>query len=557
MRLADLLWAKDHKRAGSLFNEATAILREVAGTSDELDSDFYSQQHLIPSLRQEMLNVAAKHDPRLALDFLRSTRSKIPTQPRYGRGNENIEGQLEFNVAMQIADREPAEAVRIAADALKHGVDYHSVNLLQRFQTQNNGTAEKFVEEIVGRLRGQDFNENPTSLFVIVYLLNNWADHSRIKADPARGESQAPRPLLSDATAKELADMILRVLTTEQNRDGSVSRSIGAQANSVIQQIKPLMPEIEKLPGLQLEQLRKRIQHMEQFQETYREPWPKYQELMQNGTVEALVEASKKAPEFADSFLQQAMWKALNEGNDIERARAVVDLMSNPRQRAEMRLSLSRQLFYRAHTQQKLVEARNLLSEIHSIEEKGNLLMQLAGAAEVNGNKAFALELLSEAESLFPERAQNYNQLNSQLQMSRAYDKLDAAKSLAILEKAISQLNELAGAALILNGFDIPSYFRDGELLVNSGTSLSSTTQEVGRQLHRLAGEQFDRAKSLAETFQRRELRIIAILEIAQGAITENLNTANSSQPSTSIVSFGRGFARLIPLVNPGVGRID
>lgn len=135
-----------------------------------------------------------------------------------------------------------------------------------------------------------------------------------------------------------------------------------------------------------------------------------------------------------------------------------------------------------------------------------------------------ALEILGEAEAMFGDRALSYEQLRARLQIATAYEQLNVGKSVELTERTISQLNELAVAAVALNGFDLQQYFRNSELVINSGNSLNEMAQESAQRLGSLSRIDFDRAKSVAEELQRPEMRIMALLQIAQAALTRNDN---------------------------------
>ena len=148
------------------------------------------------------------------------------------------------------------------------------------------------------------------------------------------------------------------------------------------------------------------------------------------------------------------------------------------------------------------------------------MLAQMATSAASDGNKAMAIDLLNEAEALLGYRALNYQQLGAELQISTAYEQLNLSKSAGLIEKAVNQLNELAVAALVLNGFDLQQYFRDGEFVINGGNQLNQMAQESAQRLGSLSRHDFDRAKSVAEEFQRPEMRIMSLLQIAQSSLT-------------------------------------
>jgi hypothetical protein len=530
--LAGSLWSRDEQRARTLFKDATASLSEITAAVDSGDREYLNLAQLPQQLRQEILQVAANHDAKLALDFLRASRPSSPEQQSYAQ--ENFEAQLEMRLAMQIADKDPKEALSLAEDSLKLGTNYETINLLYRLQSQDKAGAERFLGDILNRLRIDDFSKSPASLNIAMILLRTWSESNRPASDHLGQRTTVDLSLtnLDEQTARELSDLIIKAVLNRGATSGAEfgsmvingGRSFGSypgQGMGILQQLKPMLPDIERLSPNQITALRKQLAELDKLNQA-QQPWAKYQELAQNGTAEQLMEASKTAPpEFADNFVQQAAWKALNQG-DTSGAREMVEKIADPRRRREMALNLDRQSFYRANNQQKLAEARALLSRIPSVEERARILCQWAAGAASKGDKADALQLLGEAQALIGDQAANYEQLQAKLQIASVYGQLDASKTAAIVESVIDQVNELSAAALVLNGFDLQQYFRGGEFVIGGGNQLNMVAQESARVLGSISRNDFEHARAAAERFQRQEMRVMALLQILQAALTSH-----------------------------------
>lgn len=531
--LAESLWSRDEKRARALFKEAVASLSEITAAVDSGDREYSDLAQLPQQLRQEILQVAANHDPKLALDILRASRPASPEQMTYGP--PTFEAQLEMRLAVQLAAKDPQEALSLAEDSLKLGIDYEAMNLLYRLQSQDKSAAERFLGDILNRLRTDDFSRSPASVNIATTLLRTWIESNRPASDQPGQRTTVNLSLsnLDEQTARELSTILIKaVLNNGPPSFGGVAvgsmvidggrtfRSYPGQMIGILQQLKPLLPDIERLSPNQIAPLRKRVAEIDRLNQAQQGPWAKYQELAQNGTASELIEASKTAPpEVVNSLVQQAVWKAFNQG-DANSARAMVEKLDDPQQRREMALNLDRQSFYRASEQQKLVEARALLSRLPSMEERVNILCQLAGSTAAKGDKATALQLLGDAQGLVGDRALSYPQLQAQIQIANAFEELDTSKSAAIVEGVIDKLNELSTAALVLNGFDIQQYFRGGEFVINGGNPLNMVAKESAQKLGSISRKEYDRARSGAERFQRPEMRVMALLQIAQVALS-------------------------------------
>jgi hypothetical protein len=531
--LAESLWVRDEKRARALFNDAVASLSEITAAVDGGDREYLNLAQLPQQLRQEILQVAANHDPKLALNFLRASRPASPEQMAYAP--PTFEAQLEMRLAAQLAAKDPQEALSLAEDSLKLGIDYEAMNVLYRLQSQDKSAAERFLGDILNRLRTDDFSRSPASVNIATTLLRTWIESNRPASDQPAQRTTVNLSLsnLDEGTARELSTILINaVLNNAATGSGGVAvgsmviefgrtlYSFPGQMFGILQQLKPLLPDIERLSPNQIAPLRERVAEIDRLNQAQQGPWAKYQELAQNGTASELIEASKTAPpEVANSLVQRAVWKAFNQG-DASGARAMVEKIDDPLQRQEMTLNLDRQSFFRDGEQPKLAEARALLSRIPSMEERANILCQLADSAAAKGDKATALQLLGEAEGLVGDRALSYPQLQAQIQIANAFEELDASKSSAIVEGVIDRLNELSAAALVLNGFDIQQYFRGGEFVINGGNPLNMVAQASAQKLGSISRKEYDRARLGAERFQRPEMRVMGLLQIAQVALS-------------------------------------
>ena len=516
--LADLLWQRDEQRARSLFNAAAASLGEItAGVAAE-DPEYYNLAELPTQMRREMLHVIAKHDSRLALDFLRTTR---PAVPQIGYAQPDLEAQLEMTLASEVAGKDATEALRIAEESLKKGIDYQAINLLHRLHSADKAVAEKLLTSILERLRNEDFTRNPGSWYVALTLLRIWIENNRPPQQELRRTTFDIRlPNLDEQAARDLSVGIIGAVMNDGLGGYSQLHLFSGQHSGNLQQVKMLMPDMERLSPNQARALGKKIAEFDKIAELQQGPWGKYKELIQDGTPDELIEAAKTAPPgIADHLTQHAVSKALAQG-DTDSARQMAAKIEDPRRRKEATLNIDRQLVYRANEQGSVADARALISRIPEIEERVGFLAQLATTAAGRGDRSAALQFLGEAMALLGERSRNYRQLRMQLQIARAYEQIDISKSASIVETTIDQFNELAAAALILNGFDLHQYFRGGEFIINSSNSMCTVAQEMAGQLRSLALRDIERAIAATARFQRGEVRAMALLQIVQGTLT-------------------------------------
>jgi hypothetical protein len=239
-------------------------------------------------------------------------------------------------------------------------------------------------------------------------------------------------------------------------------------------------------------------------------------------TADALLDAAAKAPpETREQLYRAAVYKALAEGAG-ERARQIVaEHFENAQQRAQLLREIDQQLFWRAANAGDVEQARAVIGRLARPEERAGLLVYLARAVAGRGDKEGAARLLEEAWGEIGGRARNQQQFASQLEAAQVFAAVAPERAFEIVEASISQLNDLLDAASKLDGFGQQAFEQD-ELKAAGGYAWNSMINQCGVVLAALARDDFDRAVSTSDHFQRAEARLTARLAVARGVLAPN-----------------------------------
>lgn len=529
--VADMLWTRDEKRARALFKEATDALVELIGSVDEADPNYYALLQGSQQLRQMMQQMLTQRDARLALEFLRATH--MPPQPQ-GESDfkqADYELQMEMNLVDQIAREDPKLALQLAEESLSKGLSSPLDSILINLAEKDREGAAKLLREIVGKLQSENLLRNQEAASLAVSILSIIHTQHAFMPDEASGKSLPP---IADAqTRRDLMELVLTAALNsyvEANPSNYMDRNI---AQTLLTGLQRLQPQIEKFSTARAAQLVRKQAQFNRTLDARTRFWQENSNILQKGSVEDLLElASKALPDMRAEIIQQASGRALSQG-DAERARQIInDNTSNPTLRRQMITNIDNQLFWQASNAGKLREARALLAQLHGVD-RASMLVNLGTAAAEKGDKTTASEFLEEAWAMVGPKPENYNGLQVQLGVARAYNSFAPERSFAVLEGLTAQLNEMLSAAEVLNGFD-QQYYKNGELLSSSST-LSSTLDEYDNVLAALAQTDFERSKNIAVSFQRREVRIMAELRIAQEVLSGAAELPAQSRRSVKI----------------------
>lgn len=525
---ARLLWPHDAEAGRAAFKAAADGVAALGAGVDPEDPQFYVAAQTVMQLRGEMVQTAAQHDAKLALEFLRATRpSYVEALAAAGYGQQ--EQAIELGLAGRIAAQEPGRALEIAEESLSRGVTQGLLGVLNELRAKEPAAVAKLAADIVRRLRADELPNNYEASGVAHHLLQMTRPAQN---PPAASASQQPAPvvvmgrgtiaalsapapagdgapLLDEQTRRELVEKVLAALSA------STPNQVGAY--NLFQALQTLMPELERYAPGRVAALRRRADELERGFNPQGRLLRPYEEVMQTGTVEALLEAAPKAPaEVRDQLYTQAAWKAFNEGKDLERARRILESISDPQQRAQMRRSMERQAHWQAAQGGGYAEARQMAARLPAAEDRVNALLQIAGVAAASNDAQTVRQVLEDARAVVEGQMRGQQQFTQRLQIADAYARLDAGAAFELVESSIGRLDELMDAAVVLDGFGQES-FREGELRpqAHGGHVWHDLINRCAQTLAVLAASDFDRAAAAAGKFRRTDTRTAAQLSLA------------------------------------------
>jgi hypothetical protein len=520
---ADLLWTRDEKRARSLFKDALSNLNSIAIRFDEKMSDEQRTAYWkLAHQRKEILQIIARRDADMALELLHASRSQTaPTRAAINGSTQADEDlRLEESLTVQIAANDPKRALRMAEEGLSKGLSFELLNLLARLNEKDSELAERFASDIIGKLHSENLATNQEAAWLAAMLLR-----MGLRPEDGGGAIITPGSYIGVGknpfrlNERQLSDLLEMV----------TAATLGSAPDmSLLSLLQDLMPQIEKHLPERVPALRSRIARFTLTLEPRERIFMEYRELIQHGSVEALMEAAAKTSDKTREMLyMEAGWKAFTSG-DIERARQIIsDNIKDSAERDRMLESFSQNAIWESMRKEKIDDVRQMLSHIKSKDERASILAQLALGAAVKKDRKLALELLDEARQFVNLKPKNDTQLYALLQVVRTYALVEPNKAFEMIESLVDQANDLLSAASVLSGFLLPpGMFRKGELMLPPGYSqVSMQFRQFGKELAALALVNFERTKAAADKFQRNETRIMARLFIAQGVLSEQLGS--------------------------------
>ena len=152
VRAAQLLWGSDEKRAMKLMEQAIESVKEYIENISNGDEEYYESAQIAMQLREQVVEALAPHDPEMALNFLRATRTLSPPEGSTPGPQGNQELQLELALASQIIAADPKRAFQMAEDTLKKGASPSLIDTLNRLRSKDPELAAKLAHDIATKV---------------------------------------------------------------------------------------------------------------------------------------------------------------------------------------------------------------------------------------------------------------------------------------------------------------------------------------------------------------------------------------------------------------------
>jgi hypothetical protein len=525
IRAAQLLWKSDERRASKLMTQAIEAVKEFIGDIDDAGQEYYESFQVAMQLRQQIIEALGPHDPEAALNFLRSTRT-LTSPYQYLSGQINQELQIELSLVNRVIATDPKRAFEMAEDALKRSSSANLIETVTRLRSKDRELAAKLAHDIVMKLTTQSLLKTPEAANLATNFLR--IARSSMPAAVNNGDSTSNASLVSEEDFRDLFQKIVSEVLSYSPPPSNGYTPEREAAQNLANTVKQFGAELQAYAPDRIEAIDSKLAEFNNPGEQQNALWQKYQTSINNGSVESALESTTQAPlPMRDQLYQQIAMKIAGSG-DLARAQQIItDNIANPRQRKEALRVLDQQAIYAAVAKGRFDEAFKLISGFRPVSERNALLGQILDQFGPGLKKATALSYLEQTRNLVTtsSQAEDQQQLQALLGISRAFAKYDVNRAFEILDPLVNQLNEISTAAFTLNGFG-QTFYRDGELITMNGNAVAETTNQISTTLATLALINFDRAKATAERIRQLDMRLRVFLAIAERTILGKPNDA-------------------------------
>ena len=538
--LAALMWFNDEKESRTMYLSVISDFKQLLGqydaqlnmieSSPEAGGDFGGgsfifgddsekgklsrKLRMAMTVRQEIANSMAEHDPQMAFDFFYDSLSAITNVDRR-KEYEAQDKYLETKLLNEIAEHNAAKAAELGRKSLaKEGVNFQHLDLLKKIYAKDADKGAEFGDDITRRLKDLSGGEEN------IYLLSS-ALRAGIPNFESVKKEGGKKPMFSEQNLRDLSEILARRLL-ESTPEADLAPMSYVDA-------------VEKFAPSRAVQIR-----------------AKYGKGTGDGTGMGVgrgnvmvTTVSLPPPSSANSNVNTSS-RGTSYGTNQPRPdkdAAAAEL----KRKAEEQLmkdveNLGTRQLPKEERDKIVAQARKIVSEMGSKDQKIMALSMLAAQVAKAGDKDLAGEIMKDTAAMVNPQPKNYKDFILVWMLASGYAEADPDKAFPLLDDAIFRLNDtITGVVKIAEFLDVAGEIvDDGEVQVGAfgGSMMREITRGLGvvdGTLRSLAKADLVKTKAMTNRFDRPEVRVLAKMLVLRAVMGEKKPTADTTLPDPEI----------------------
>jgi hypothetical protein len=522
--IAGLMWFSDEKESRAMYLNVISDFKHLLGQYDAQlnmiesapndgnesvgggllfggdDSDkgkLTRKMRMAMTVRQEVANSMAEHDPQMAFDFFYDSLSAVTNVERR-KEYEAQDKYLETKLLNEIAEHNAAKAAELGRKSMaKGGVNYQHLDLLKKIYAKDADKGAEFGDDLTRRLKDLSSGEEN------IYLLSS-ALRTGIPNFESVKKEGGKKPMFSEQNLRDLSEILAqRLLESTPEVDLAPMSYVDA---------------VEKFAPSRAVQIR-----------------AKYGKGTGDGTGMGVGRGNTAVMtvptvEYRGSGnSNRAVTRAESSGTD--QARLEKDAAAELKRKTEEQLmkdveSLGTKQLPKEERDKIVAQARKIVSEMGGKDQKIMALSLLAAQVAKAGDKELAGEIMKDAGAMVNPQPKNYKDFLLVWMLASGYAEADSDKAFPLLEDAIFRLNDtITGVVRIAEFLDVSGEIvDDGEVQVGAfgGSMMRDITRGLGvvdGTLRSLAKADMVKTKALTNRFDRPEVRVLAKMLVLRAII--------------------------------------
>jgi hypothetical protein len=511
VKIGAVAWKTDQELAVKLFRSAVndLIAAQQAAEASKNPSQFYDLLNS-QNTRPQIISAIASCDAEFALEALHRSRpiaveralSAGAANSKIGAvsGNQPYLAQSEINLEQRLvrmaAEQKPEKAIALMKDSVKKKLSAETLNLLQKIHQTDQAAANELANDVLSRLIAADMLKNEQPAHELLGLSN-----SLIAEFVKERQPEEKYIALDDSRVRKLLDKVIKLYVENGQRIGWVP-------------VEQLEPAIKRFSPASYEPLRK----IATAGHGVVEQNPELRKLMDsNPSPDVLVAAAKN---FDPPVRTQIYQNAANKYSESGQYQAAVALLNDKLEGDALQNAVSSMNWYYAHylLQKGQYDAAEAAMMEFNDSNRISALTSLATTvynANREENRTRAAAILSRVRGLLPDRPENQNEMSQMFSLVNALTEIEPSEAFRMMESLTDELNRLMEAFAVVNTYQGGSAQRQREYVMTQGFNFGVYIDP--NVVRTLAQKDPDRATSLIDSFDRREVRVMLMLTLLEG----------------------------------------
>ena len=510
--LAGLMWFSDEKESRAMYLSVISDFRHLVGQYDaELnmiesapgDGGDYAgggflfggddsekgklsrKLRMAMTVRQEVANSMAEHDPQMAFDFFYDSLSAITNADRR-KEYEAQDKYLETKLLNEIAEHNAAKAAELGRKSMaRGGVNYQHLDLLKKIYAKDADKGAEFGDDLTRRLKDLSGGEEN------IYLLSSVLRTGIPNFESVKKEG-GKKPMFSEQNLRDLSEVLAqRLLESTPEADLAPMSYVDALEKFAPSRAAQIRAKYGKGEVTGMGVGRGNVSVATVVPSTYSvNANTNISRGTSSGTNQAHLEKDATAAELKRKTEEQLM-------RDVE--------------------SLGSKQLPKEERDKIVAQARKIVSEMGAKDQKIMALSMLAAQVAKAGDKELAGEIMKDAAAMVNPQPKNYKDFLLVWMLASGYAEADPDQAFPLLDDAISRLNDtITGVVRIAEFLDVAGEIvDDGEVQVGAfgGSMIREITRGLGvvdGTLRSLAKADLIKTKALTNRFDRPEVRVLA-----------------------------------------------
>ncbi|HEY2973828.1 MAG TPA: hypothetical protein VGJ48_15035 [Pyrinomonadaceae bacterium] len=547
-RAADALWDTESENARALFRRAW----DSAQSADEENSRRSEEERQAaiaargstarrqqPSMRREVLRLAARHDRELGEEFLlrleearKQEAANAPAEPT-SQGTPRINPDdppqamaQRLSLARQLLDEGDVERALQFADPALYPVNTLGMNILDVLHEKNSAAADQRYLSLLGRAISDPVSDANTISLLSAYIFTPYM-YITVRPDGNShtrrwSEKNAPRtdisPSLQNAFFRTAATVLLGPVAEP---DLSSSGRLGS---FVI--IARMLPLFEKFGNDQLPALRARLamlandvpERMRQMEDPLYTRGIVPEDASKDRVQDALdrLQRAKTSDERDRVYFEAAMAASRT---DYEKARQLADKIEETELRKQLNAYLTFDALHQAIDDKKPDDALRLLrsQELTNVQRAWGLTEAGRLLAKTEPDRAAEVLDMANAEARRIDQS-SPDRVRALVAIVTQFQKIDSARAWEMMGEVIKAANSLSGFSGEDGELTMRVEFKSGGAMT---TNFNVDSFDLTDLFTSLAREDFNRAADLPKGFTGESPRAVAMLAVARTVLNK------------------------------------